>query len=137
MTVTAALLLFVIVFVAGCFQTLKGVVVRIAGLGRCGDVRDVILQVLPHGGLTLNSQPQKREDLGRRLDDIYRTRWSKHVYVTSDPDVFFSDVIGIIDLAAKHVDHVVIVTPSVLKNATYRGDSMCLDPNLPPGYPPS
>src|ERR1035438_6441429 len=57
----------------------KHIFVSIAGLGRRGDVRDVVLRVPPHGELTLNSQPQKREELGRRLDAIYETRWSKHV----------------------------------------------------------
>lgn len=122
--------------VAVCFQTPKSLVVRIAGLGRCVDVRDIVLHVLPQGGLTLNGQPQKRADLGRRLDEIYRRRWSRHVYITSDPNALLGEVVEVIDIAGKHVDHVVIVTPSVLKKATYRGDGTCLDPNLPPGYPP-
>jgi hypothetical protein len=108
--------------------------VRIAGLGRCSDVRDIILRVLPHGGLTLNSEVQTREGLARRLDDIYRIRWSKHVYITSAPNVPFREVVEIIQLVAKHVDHVVIVT--VLKHATYRSDGTCLAPSLPSGYPP-
>jgi hypothetical protein len=135
-TATATLLLFVLAFVADCFQMPKGAVVRIAGLGRCGDVRDIILRVLPHGGLLLNSQPQRREDLGRRLDDIYKARWSKHVYIAGDLNVLFGDVVEVINMAANHVDFVVIVTPSVLKRANYRVDGTCLDPNLPPGYPP-
>jgi len=84
----------------------------------------------------LNQVPQKLNELGRRLDVIYTTRWSKHVYLTSDPSVPFSDVLRIVRIAATRVDYVVLVTPSVLKQATYRGDGTCLAPNLPPGYPP-
>jgi hypothetical protein len=130
------LLASISVFAADPLQPPSDVMVRIAGLGRCGDVRDIILRVLPHGGLTLNSAAQTREGLARRLDDIYRTRWSKHVYITSEPNVSFREVVEIIQLVATHVDHVVIVTPSVLKQATYRSDGTCLAPNLPSGYPP-
>jgi hypothetical protein len=124
-----------VMFGADPIQPPNGVRVRIAGLGRCSDIRDIILRVLPRGGLILNSAAQTREGLVRRLDDIYRTRWSKHVY-TSEPTVPFHEVIEIIQLVSKHVDHVVIVTPSVLKQASYRSDGTCLAPNLPSGYPP-
>jgi hypothetical protein len=132
----AVLLASISVFAADPLQPPTGVTVRIAGLGRCSDVRDIILRVLPNGGLTLNSEPQTRDGLARRLDDIYRTRWSKHAYITSEPNVSLGEVVEIIQLVAKHVDHVVIVTPSVLKLATYRSDGTCLAPNLPSGYPP-
>jgi hypothetical protein len=46
------------------------------------------------------------------------------------------DVVEVMRIAAKQVDYVVIVTPSVLRKATYKEDGTCLDPNLPPGYPP-
>jgi biopolymer transport protein ExbD len=110
--------------------------VSIAGLGRCSDVRDIVLRVRPHGRLTLNSEVQTRDRLARRLDEIYRSRWSKYVYISSEPTVPFHEVIEIVQLVSKHVDHVVIVTPSVLKQATYRRDGTCLAPNLPSGYPP-
>ena len=115
-------------------QPPNSVMVRIAGLGRCSDVRDIILRALPGGGLTLNSEAQTREGLASRLDDIYRTRWSKHVYITSEPTVPFHEVIAIIQHVSKHVDHVVIVTPSVLSQASYRSDGTCLAPNLPSGH---
>jgi hypothetical protein len=98
-------------------------------------MRDIILHVSPHG-LMLNQEQQKPETLGTRLDVIYASRWSKHVYVTSDPKVRFGDVLRVVRIAAAHVDYVVIVTPSVLKQATYGSDGRCLAPNLPLGYPP-
>jgi len=87
-------------FVVDSFQPPDSVVVRIAGLGRCGDITDVILRVLPHGGLTINSVAQKREELARHLDDIYRTSWSKHLYIASEPNVPSREVIEVIQLAA-------------------------------------
>ena len=99
-------------------------------------MRDVILHVTPHGGLMLNGEIQKGDELGQRLDAIYATRWSKHVYITSESNVPFDEVLRVIRIAARHVDYVVIVTASVLKRATYREDGTCLAPNLPPGYPP-
>lgn len=132
----SALLLLAFGLVAGWSQSPDSLFVRVAGLGPCSDVRDAVLHVLPQGGLTLNGQRQKRDELGQRLDAIYATRWSKHVYVTSDPNVPFASVLEIIRIAAKHVDHVALVTPSVQKQATYRGDGTCLAPNLPAGYPP-
>lgn len=97
-------------------------------------MRDVVLKVLPHGVLTLNSEPQKLGNLGLRLDAIYETRYWKYVFITSDLDVPLRDVVEVIRIAAKHVDYVAIVTLSVLGQATYRGGGTCLDPNLPPGY---
>jgi hypothetical protein len=123
---------------AGCAPGYSGATtwlfVRIAGLGHCGDVRDIVLEVLPGGILKLNRRDQKREELGRRLDDIFRTRFYKYVFVTADPDARFRDVADVIAIAAEKVDYVAIVTPSVMTKATYREDGTCLDPNLPPDY---
>ena len=117
--------------------------VRIAGIGRCSSLRDIVLEVLPGGGLKLNSENQKREELGRRLEDIFRTRVVRYVFVTGDPSVTFGEVAEVIDIAAKHADYVAIATPSVMKKATYQGGSClrseknedtCLDPKLPGDY---
>jgi hypothetical protein len=129
-----AALFFGLTAIMGGAHTAAGLVVRIAGIGRCGDVRDIILEVLPGGGLRLNNQNQKREELGRRLEDIFTTRALRYVFVTSDPNVPFGEVVEVIDIAAKRVDYVAIVTPSVMKQATYLKDGTCLDPNLPRDY---
>ncbi len=37
-------------------------------------------------------------------------------------------------MAARQVDYVVLVTPTVMRKATYREEGTCLDPKLPGGY---
>jgi biopolymer transport protein ExbD len=131
----AALLFGLTTFMASCSHpTPTGLAVRIAGLGRCGDVRDVVLAVLPAGVLRLNGENQKRGELGHRLQDIFRTRAYRYVFVTGDPNVSFGEVAEVIDIASTQVDFVAILTPSVLRKATYQEDGTCLDPNLPANY---
>jgi hypothetical protein len=133
--VRAALLFLIAGLMTGWSQASEVPILRVAGLGRCSDSRDVILRVLPKGALTLNGEPQKPETLGQRLDAIYATRWSKHLFLAGDPKATLGDVLRVIRIVAKRVDYVVIVTPPVLKQAAYRDDGTCLAPNLPPGYP--
>ncbi len=117
----AALLFGLTTFMASCSHTATtGLAVRIAGLGRCGDVRDVVLAVLPAGVLRLNGENQKRDDLGHRLQDIFRTRAYRYVFVTGDPNVSFGEVAEVIDIASSQVDFVAILTPSVLRKATFQ-----------------
>lgn len=130
----AALLFGLTTFMASCSHPPTGLAVRIAGLGRCGDVRDVVLAVLPDGVLRLNGENQKRNELGHRLQDIFRTRAYRYVFVTGDPNVSFGEVAEVIDIASTQVDFVAILTPSVLRKATYHEDGTCLDPNLPADY---
>ena len=105
--------------------------VRIAGLRRCADVRRIVLEVLASGGLRLNSENERRDGLASRLEDIFKTRAYRYVFVTGDPNVSFGEVTKVSDIALKQVDYVAILTPSVISRATYRGDGTCLDPNLP------
>jgi biopolymer transport protein ExbD len=130
----AALLFGLTAFIASCSHPSTGLAVRLAGLGRCGDVRDVVLEVLPGGVLRLNSENQKRDELGHRLHDIFRTRAYRYVFVTGDPNVSFGEVAEVIEIASTQVDFVAILTPSVLRKATYQEDGTCLDPNLPADY---
>jgi len=129
-----ALLFGLTAFVAGCSHPSTGLAVRIAGLGRCGDVRNVVLEVLPGGILKLDSKNQKRDELGQRLQDIFRTRAYRYVFVTGDPDTSFGEVAEVIDTASKQVDFVAILTPALIKRAAYQEDGACLDPNLPADY---
>ena len=96
--------------------------------------------VLPGGGLKLNGENQTREDLARRLEDIFKSRYHSYAFVKGDPNVSFGEVAGVIGIASQQVDYVAIVTPSVARKATYRGggclptrgeEETCLDPNLP------
>src|SRR5581483_10197285 len=134
----AALLLGLSTLSVSCSQKPKGLYVRIAGIGRCEDNRNILLEVLPKRGLKLNGEDQKRDELERRLKDIFKTRVYRYVYVIGDPNVSFGEVAEVIGIAAKQADYVSIVIPSVMKQATYRGESCrasdhrkdtCLDAN--------
>jgi biopolymer transport protein ExbD len=136
-------LVSLIVLSVGCSHPSTALMVRIADVGGCTDQRDIILEVLPHGGLKLNSENQKREELGPRLDDIFKNRVLRYAFIKGDPTVSFGEFAEVIDIAARHVDYVAVVTPSVVKRATYQGGSClphdrskdtCLDPRLPAAY---
>ncbi len=127
----AALVFGLTTYAVGCSHKSTGLAVRIARTGRCGDIRDIFLEVLPGGGLRLNSQDQKRDELAHRLEDIFRSRAYWYLFVEGDPNVSFGEVAEVIDIASKQVDFVSLATPSVIK-ATNPEDA-CLDANLP-GY---
>jgi hypothetical protein len=46
----------------------------------------------------------------------------------------FGEVAEVIDIASTHVDFVTLLTPTVMRAATYEEDGACLDPNLPSEY---
>jgi hypothetical protein len=141
---TLAVPFICLVSLAGsCSHPFTGLPVRIADVGRCSGQRDIILKVMRGGGLKLNSEDQKREELGRRLAGIFRTRVERYVFITGDPNASFDDVAEVIDIASREVDYVALVTPSVMARATYQGGDClphdrskdtCLDPRLPVGH---
>lgn len=143
MAAPSAALLFVLSALIGCARPSTGLMVRIADTGPCGGQRDILLEVLPGGLVKLNAEDQNREELGRRLEDIFRTRVVRYVFVQGNPRVSAGAVAEVIDIARRHVDYVAVVTPSVMKGATYQGGDClphderkdtCLNPRLPAGY---
>jgi biopolymer transport protein ExbD len=130
----AALFLTLIALTVGV-HTPAGFAITIARAEPCGydDRRTVVVQVLSHGGLRINVEDLKREDLERRLEEIFRTRAVRHTYLTSDPDVSFEEVAQVIDSAAKHVAYISIISPSVLNQVKWPHDS-CLVATLPETY---
>ncbi|HYV75942.1 MAG TPA: hypothetical protein VFB24_16940 [Candidatus Binatia bacterium] len=133
----AALFLTLSAIAAGFFHTATGFAVRIARLEPCGwdDRRVVVVQVLSRGGLRINTEAQvlQREELERRLEQIFKTRVYRYIFLTSDPDLPFGEVAQVIDSAAKQVDYVSILTPSVMNEAKV-WNGICIDPNLPRDY---
>jgi hypothetical protein len=111
--------------------------VRIAKTRPCdgGEFRLVVIQVLPGSSIKINEENLPERELERRLEELFRTRVYRYVFVVGDPSVTFGDVAGAIDRASKVVDHVVIVTPSVDRQArVWWQTGMCLDANLPLAY---
>jgi biopolymer transport protein ExbD len=74
----------------------------------------VVVEVNKDQSITINNQPVKERDLTSRLEDIFKTRATKVVFVKGDPDVDYRYVAQAIDDAkGAGLDKVGIMTPKV------------------------
>jgi biopolymer transport protein TolR len=75
---------------------------------------NVVIEVMKDQSLQINSQPVAEKDLTTRLEDIFKTRATKVVFVKGDPDVDYRYVAQAIDDAkGAGLDKVGIMTPKV------------------------
>jgi biopolymer transport protein ExbD len=77
-----------------------------------------VVQVLRGGGdkpaLKINQDDVTWENLGGRLNDIFKTRAEKVMFVKADPELTFNDVAQVIDIAhAAGVDKVGLITAKI------------------------
>lgn len=81
--------------------------------------RTVVVQVINVGGgnrpaLKINQDEVTWDTLQARLEEIYKTRAEKVMFVKGDPDVQFSEVAQVIDIAhTAGVDKVGLITAKV------------------------
>jgi len=80
--------------------------------------RTIVVQVLKSGGgqptLKINQDDVTWADLKSRLEEIYKSRAEKVMFVKGDPDVDFQDVAVVIDTAhAAGVDKVGLITAKI------------------------
>jgi biopolymer transport protein TolR len=74
----------------------------------------VVIEVAKDHSLQINGQPVKESDLQTRLEDIFRTRAQKVVFVKGDKDVDYRYVAQAVDDAkGAGLDKVGIMTPKV------------------------
>jgi biopolymer transport protein TolR len=74
----------------------------------------VVIEVAKDHSLQINGQPVKESDLQSRLEDIFKTRAQKVVFVKGDKDVDYRYVAQAIDDAkGAGLDKVGIMTPKV------------------------
>jgi biopolymer transport protein TolR len=74
----------------------------------------VVIEVAKNHDLDINGQPVKLSDLASKLEDIFKTRATKVVFVKGDPDVDYRYVAEAIDAArGAGLDKVGIMTPKV------------------------
>jgi biopolymer transport protein ExbD len=74
----------------------------------------VVVEVLKDKSLQINGQPIKEADLQARLEDIFKTRATKVVFVKGDPDLEFQYVAKAIDIAkGAGIDKVGLMTAKV------------------------
>ena len=80
--------------------------------------RTVVVQILQAGAgqpaLKINQEDVTWDKLQGRLEDIYKTRAEKVMFVKSDPDLPFQDVAQVIDLAhSAGVEKVGLITAKI------------------------
>lgn len=74
----------------------------------------VVVEVAKDHSMQINGQPIKEAELGPRLEDIFKTRATKVLFVKGDPDVDYRYVaVAIDDAKGAGLDKVGIMTPKV------------------------
>ena len=75
----------------------------------------IVLEVLPSNVFKVNSQPIAKNDLAKRLKEIYDPRPDKIIFIKGDPTVKYSDVIFAMDVARGAGVKVIGATPKEVK----------------------
>src|SRR6059058_185348 len=75
----------------------------------------IVLQVLPGNTFRINTQPVAKNDLAKRLKEIYDPRPDKIIFVKGDPTVKYSDVISAMDVARGAGVKIIATTPKEVK----------------------
>ncbi|HET9634556.1 MAG TPA: biopolymer transporter ExbD [Gemmatimonadaceae bacterium] len=75
----------------------------------------IVLEVLPGNTFRVNSQPIAKNDLAKRLKEIYDPRPDKIIFIKGDPTVKYSDVIYAMDVARGAGVKVIGATPKEVK----------------------
>lgn len=74
----------------------------------------VVVEIKKDATMEINGQPIKESDLQARLEDIFKTRATKVVFVKGDPDIDYRYVAQAVDDAkGAGLDKVGIMTPKV------------------------
>ena len=78
------------------------------------DDRTVVVSVDAQRNLKINQDAITIDQLGPRLQDIFKTRAERVIFVKGDPDVMFSDVAAVIDVAkGAAIDKVGLITANL------------------------
>ena len=75
----------------------------------------IVLEVLPGNVFKINSQPVAKNDLQKRLKEIYDPRPDKIMFIKGDPTVKYSYVINAMDAARGAGVKVIGATPKEVK----------------------
>lgn len=78
------------------------------------DLRTVVISVNKDKSLMINQDPVTETDLQTRLEDIFKSRAERVVFVKGDPDLEYRSVANVIDTAhAAGIDKVGLMTQKV------------------------
>lgn len=75
----------------------------------------IILEIFPNGTFAVNKEPMTRDNLARRLKEIYDPRPEKIMFVKGDPEAVYQDVIWAMDMARGSGVKVLGITPVDVK----------------------
>jgi len=76
--------------------------------------RTIVVSVDARGNLKLNQDPISLNELGPRLEDIFKTRNERIMFVKGDPDTYFADVAAVIDIAkGAGIDKIGLITKAI------------------------
>jgi biopolymer transport protein ExbD len=78
------------------------------------DQRTVVVSIEQGGAMMINQDPTTLDDLGYRLEQIFKTRAERVVFVRGDGNLEFQDVAQVIDIAkGAGIDKVGLMTAAV------------------------
>lgn len=78
------------------------------------DVRTVVVSVNRDRTLLINQEPTNEQNLGPRLEEIFKTRAERVVFIKGDPDLEYQYVARVIDIAkGVGIDKVGLMTPKL------------------------
>ena len=76
--------------------------------------RTVVIQIEKNGSMKINQEDTDMKRLGSRLEEIFKTRAERVVFVKADPDLEYQSVAKAIDAAkGAGIDKVGLMTPGV------------------------
>jgi len=76
--------------------------------------RTVVIIIEKNRNIMLNTEPVTEDRLGTRLEEVFKTRAERVVFVKGDPDLEFRDVARAIDIAkGAGIDKVGLMTPKI------------------------
>lgn len=76
--------------------------------------RTVVIIIEKDNSLKINAEVTDETRLGKRLEDIFKTRAERVVFVKGDPDIEFDAVAKVIDIAkGAGIDKIGLMTPRI------------------------
>jgi len=76
--------------------------------------RTVVIVIEKDGSIKLNQDPIQKEFLGARLEQVFKTRAERVVFVKGDPDLDYQTVARAIDIArGVGIDKIGLMTPKI------------------------
>lgn len=76
--------------------------------------RTIVVSIDDRGQIRINQDQSDLRSLGTQLQDIFKTRNDRTIFVNADPELLFNDVIQVIDIAkGSGVDKVGLMTEQI------------------------